>query len=146
EPEVTAYTAQILDPDKPDDGLALQRLRTDPSVEVLDRLDAQLANLRGLRPTPDSTLLGEGTRWAYYPWRRAIVAGLGPRGAPAGTARYGWTATAITSPHPSRTGSARCASGSPASASAMPSRTPWPPRDCVARFAWRTSITLSCRT
>ncbi|MCW2661775.1 MAG: hypothetical protein JWP83_2927 [Mycobacterium sp.] len=78
--EVTAYTAQILDPDEPGDDLVLQRLRADPTVEVLDRLDAQLANLRGLRPAPDSELLGEGTRWAYYPWRRAVVAVLGPRG------------------------------------------------------------------
>ncbi|GAB1812851.1 Rv1355c family protein [Mycobacterium sp. MUNTM1] len=77
---VTANSAQILDPDEPDGRLALERLRADPTVEVVDRLDAQLANLRGLNPAPDSTLLGEGTRWAYYPWRRAVVAVLGPRG------------------------------------------------------------------
>lgn len=77
---VTAYSAQLLDTDEPGDRLILERLRADPTVEVVDRLDAQLANLRGLRPAPDSTLLGEGTRWAYYPWRRAVVAVLGPRG------------------------------------------------------------------
>ncbi|MEE3753273.1 Rv1355c family protein [Mycobacterium intracellulare] len=77
---VTAYSAQILDSDEPGDRLVLDRLRTDPTIEVVDRLDAQLANLRGLHPAPDSTLLGEGTRWAYYPWRRAVVAVLGPRG------------------------------------------------------------------
>lgn len=77
---VTAHSAQILDPEEPGDRLVLDRLRTDPTVEVVDRLDAQLANLRGLHPPPDSTLLGEGTRWAYYPWRRAVVAVLGPRG------------------------------------------------------------------
>ncbi|MCV7442528.1 Rv1355c family protein [Mycobacterium paraense] len=80
EPEVTAYGAQILDPGEPDDGLVLQRLRDDPVVEFIDRIDAQLADLRGLRPAPDSELLGERTRWAYYPWRRAAVAVLGPRG------------------------------------------------------------------
>lgn len=77
---VTAYSAHILDTDEPGDRLILERLRADPAVEIVDRLDAQLANLRGLRPTPDSTLLGEGTRWAYYPWRRAVVAVLGPHG------------------------------------------------------------------
>lgn len=77
---VTAYSAQILDPDEPGDRLVLERLRADPTVEVVDRLDAQSANLRGLHPAPDSTLLGEGARWAYYPWRRAVVAVLGPRG------------------------------------------------------------------
>jgi molybdopterin/thiamine biosynthesis adenylyltransferase len=80
EPEVTTYSAHILDPDEPDDGLMLRRLRADPVVEVFDRLDAQLANLRGLRPAPDSELLGERPRWAYFPWRRAVVAVLGPRG------------------------------------------------------------------
>jgi molybdopterin/thiamine biosynthesis adenylyltransferase len=77
---VTAYSAQILDTDEPGDRLILERLRGDPTVEIVDRLDAQLANLRGLRPPPDSMLLDEGARWAYYPWRRAAVAVLGPRG------------------------------------------------------------------
>jgi molybdopterin/thiamine biosynthesis adenylyltransferase len=80
EPEVTAYSANILDPNEPDDAVVLQRLRADPTVEVVDRLDAQLANLASLRPTPDPELLGERTRWAYYPWRRTVVAVLGPRG------------------------------------------------------------------
>lgn len=78
--EKTAYTAQILDPDDPDDSLVLQRLRADPTAEFIDHRDTQLANLRGLRPPPDAALLAEGGRWAYYPWRRAVVAVLGPRG------------------------------------------------------------------
>ncbi|RAU91098.1 Rv1355c family protein [Mycobacterium colombiense] len=77
---VTAQSAQLLDTDEPGDRLILERLRADPTVEIVDRLDAQLANLRGLRPPPDSTLLDERARWAYYPWRRAAVAVLGPRG------------------------------------------------------------------
>lgn len=100
---VTAHSAQILDPEEPGDRLVLDRLRTDPTVEVVDRLDAQLANLRGLHPPPDSTLLGEGTRWAYYPWRRAVVAVLGPRG----FGRYDLIATGTTSPLRNRPGSAR---------------------------------------
>ncbi|OBA71862.1 hypothetical protein A5641_09860 [Mycobacterium sp. 1554424.7] len=80
EPEITAYSAEILDPDDPGDNLVLDRLRTEPTIEVIDRLDAQLANLRSLRPPPDSELLGERPRWAYYPWRRSVVAVLGPRG------------------------------------------------------------------
>lgn len=80
EPEVAAYRAQILDAEEPGDGLLLQRLRDDPGVQVIDRIDAQLANLRSLRPTPDADLLGERARWAYYPWRRTVVAVLGPRG------------------------------------------------------------------
>jgi molybdopterin/thiamine biosynthesis adenylyltransferase len=80
EPAVTAYTAQILDADAPDDSVVLRRLEADPSVEFIDRLDAQLADLARLRPTPGPELLGEPSRWAYYPWRRTVVAVLGPRG------------------------------------------------------------------
>ncbi|WP_297826948.1 Rv1355c family protein [Mycobacterium sp.] len=77
---VSAYSAQILDADASDGDLVLRRLRADPSVEFIDRLDTQLANLGGLRPTPHPELLTEPSRWAYYPWRRTVVAVLGPRG------------------------------------------------------------------
>lgn len=77
---VSAYSAQLLDPDAPDDDAVLRRLQADPGVECIDRLDAQLANLAGLRPTPGADLLAEPSRWAYYPWRRTVVAVLGPRG------------------------------------------------------------------
>ncbi|OBJ17001.1 Rv1355c family protein [Mycobacterium colombiense] len=80
EPGVIAYTAQLLDATEAQGELALRRLHADPSVEFIDRLDAQTANLRSLRPTPHPELLTEPGRWAYYPWRRAVVAVLGPRG------------------------------------------------------------------
>ena len=80
EPEATAYTAQILGPDEYADRAALERLRADPEVEFLDHRDAQLSCLRGLRPAPDDEVLAEPGRWAYYPWRRTVVAVLGPRG------------------------------------------------------------------
>jgi molybdopterin/thiamine biosynthesis adenylyltransferase len=83
EPDVTAHTAQILDPDGRDDGVVLQQLRADPTVEFVDHRDTQLVNLRSLRPPPHAELLAEGGRWAYYPWRRTVVAVLGPRGYPA---------------------------------------------------------------
>jgi molybdopterin/thiamine biosynthesis adenylyltransferase len=80
EPHVTAHSAQILDPDEPADGAVLQRLRADPSVEFIDQRDAQFASLRSLRPAPNPELLAERGLWAYYPWRRTVVAVLGPRG------------------------------------------------------------------
>ena len=58
----------------------LERLRADPTVEFLDHRDAQLRGLRSLRPAPDEDVLAEPGRWAYYPWRRAAVSVLGPRG------------------------------------------------------------------
>lgn len=77
---VSAYSAQILDPDAPGGDAVLRRLQADPGVACIDRLDAQLANLAGLRPTPGADLVAEPTRWAHYPWRRAVVAVLGPCG------------------------------------------------------------------
>jgi molybdopterin/thiamine biosynthesis adenylyltransferase len=80
QPDTTAYRAQILDPDQYADHAALERLQADPEVEFLDNRDAQLLGLRGLRPAPDGDVLAESGRWAYYPWRRAVVAVLGPNG------------------------------------------------------------------
>ncbi|OBF76586.1 MULTISPECIES: Rv1355c family protein [Mycobacteriaceae] len=76
----TAYTARVLDPTNTGDNALLDELRADPDIDFLDDHDAQLESLRALRPTPSDELLGEGRRWAYYPWRRAVVAVLGPRG------------------------------------------------------------------
>jgi molybdopterin/thiamine biosynthesis adenylyltransferase len=58
----------------------LEQLRADPAIEFIDHRDAQLAELRELLPSPDAELLDERCRWAYYPWRRAVVAVLGPLG------------------------------------------------------------------
>jgi molybdopterin/thiamine biosynthesis adenylyltransferase len=80
EPDVNAYRARILDPDEPADSSALQRLRADPNVEFIDHRDAQQAGVRTLRPRPDDELVAEPGRWAHYPWRRTVVAVLGPRG------------------------------------------------------------------
>jgi molybdopterin/thiamine biosynthesis adenylyltransferase len=80
EPDVNAYSAQILDPDAPADSSLLQRLRADPDVDFIDHRDGQLASLRSLRPAPDPELLAESGRWAYYSWRRTVVAVLGPHG------------------------------------------------------------------
>jgi molybdopterin/thiamine biosynthesis adenylyltransferase len=58
----------------------LQVLRVDPALQVLDRYLEQRAELEALRPPPSATLLDEGQRWVYYPWRRAVVRLLAPRG------------------------------------------------------------------
>jgi molybdopterin/thiamine biosynthesis adenylyltransferase len=79
EPVITAFSAEVLDPADPVDGVVLQRLRADPGVEFVDHSDGQRANLQSLRPRPDEELVAEPGRWAYYPWRRTVVAVLGPR-------------------------------------------------------------------
>ena len=75
-----SHTAVLLDPREPSDQAMLDELRADQRVAFLDEHQAQENALRRLRPQPDDAVLAEGIRWAYYPWRRAVVAVLGPRG------------------------------------------------------------------
>ena len=58
----------------------MDRLRADPVIEFIDHSDKQLDELRSMVPPPDPELVAEQCRWAYYPWRRTVVAVLGPRG------------------------------------------------------------------
>ncbi|MDT5166419.1 MAG: hypothetical protein QOC88_3313 [Mycobacterium sp.] len=80
ETTIAAFTATVLDAEDADHKAALEQLRTDPGVDFIDHREAQLAELRGLLPVPAAELLDERCRWAYYPWRRAVVAILGPQG------------------------------------------------------------------
>ena len=70
----------MLDSEDAADKRVLDQLRADPVIEFVDHRDTQLAELRGLLPAPDPELAAESCRWAYYPWRRAVVAVLGPQG------------------------------------------------------------------
>jgi molybdopterin/thiamine biosynthesis adenylyltransferase len=72
-------SARILDCEDADDRRVLEQLRAHPGIEFTDRMGEQVSCLQRLRPTPDPELLAEPARWAYYPWRRALVRVLGPR-------------------------------------------------------------------
>jgi molybdopterin/thiamine biosynthesis adenylyltransferase/nitroreductase len=74
-----AYSARILHSDIPRDITTLDRLRSDSHIEFLDRTTEFTSALQALRPTPGPDLLGEPMQWAYYPWRRTVVALPGPR-------------------------------------------------------------------
>jgi len=56
-PDGDACSAQVLDPDEPAARSVVQRLRADPDVEFINHRDAQLANMRSLRPPPDPELV-----------------------------------------------------------------------------------------
>src|SRR5699024_11081691 len=58
----------------------LAELRADPSVGFVDTATQQREALHELRPPLPEDVLAEPIRWAYYPWRRAAVAILGPGG------------------------------------------------------------------
>ncbi|MET4046947.1 MULTISPECIES: Rv1355c family protein [unclassified Rhodococcus (in: high G+C Gram-positive bacteria)] len=76
----TSWQAVILDETRHEDRELLDRLRSDPSIEILDRLAEQRAGLARLTPKPTTELVEEPMRWIYYPWRRTVVATLGPVG------------------------------------------------------------------
>lgn len=77
--DVSSSAAQILDATQDGDARLLAELRADPTVEFLDSWPNQSASLNRLRPPLDSEILAEAPRFAYYPWRRAVVKILGPR-------------------------------------------------------------------
>jgi molybdopterin/thiamine biosynthesis adenylyltransferase len=74
--DATSFRAELISDADPE----LDRLRTDPAVESIDRRAELFENLRGLAPSPPRDLLDEPTQWAYYPWRHVVVAVLGPKG------------------------------------------------------------------
>lgn len=57
----------------------LRVLREDPSLQFFDRFEEQRSELREIRPPVAQSILDEGQRWVYYPWRRAVVRLLAPR-------------------------------------------------------------------
>jgi molybdopterin/thiamine biosynthesis adenylyltransferase/nitroreductase len=57
----------------------LRVLREDPSLHVIDRLAEQREQLANMIPPPNAAVREEGSRWVYYPWRRAVVRLLAPR-------------------------------------------------------------------
>lgn len=77
---MTDCRATILDPDVEADRERLAELQDDPGIEIIDRVAEQSSALRCLLPKPDSEVLTEPHRWAYYPWRRTLVSILGPAG------------------------------------------------------------------
>jgi molybdopterin/thiamine biosynthesis adenylyltransferase len=68
------YAAQVFCEDAPDDQSALEQLRADPGVVVVDRISRHVAGME-----LDGELSAEPKRWIYYPWRRSVVRTLGPR-------------------------------------------------------------------
>ncbi|MBW4079020.1 MAG: Rv1355c family protein [Acidobacteria bacterium] len=57
----------------------LRVLREDPSLQLLDQFEEQRAQLDALVGLKPADVAGDGQRWIYYPWRRAVVRLLGPR-------------------------------------------------------------------
>jgi nitroreductase len=74
-----ARHALILDVTERAQREVLRVLREDPSLQIVDRFSEQREQLGQIVPAPPRSLLDEGQRWVYYPWRRAVVRLLGPK-------------------------------------------------------------------
>ena len=57
----------------------LRILREDSALQIIDRLAEQREQLGEIIPPVSKPLLNEGSRWIYYPWRRAVVRLLAPK-------------------------------------------------------------------
>jgi len=57
----------------------LRILREDSALQIIDRLAEQHEQLGEIIPPVSKPLLNEGSRWIYYPWRRAVVRLLAPK-------------------------------------------------------------------
>ncbi len=74
-----AWRPLILDMKTRSQREVLRVFREDPSLLIIDRLAEQHAELAKTLPPPTPSLLEDGQRWVYYPWRRAVVRLLAPR-------------------------------------------------------------------
>ncbi|SIR63554.1 Rv1355c family protein [Williamsia sterculiae] len=74
------FEITIFDPTVDDEVTALDELRSDPSITVVDLYPGQHEALTGLLPAPGDHLLDESARWVYYPWRSSVVRIVGPQG------------------------------------------------------------------
>lgn len=74
----SAFRPEILDESTQGDRDKMVELRGRPDIQFLDRLSGQKDALGALLPRASADLLDEPNRWVYYPWRRTVVALLGP--------------------------------------------------------------------
>ncbi|MGH3581357.1 MAG: Rv1355c family protein, partial [Mycobacterium sp.] len=58
----------------------LWQLRARPDIEFIDNLAGQRTALGKVTPAAAEDILAESPQWIYIPWRRSVLAMLGPRG------------------------------------------------------------------
>ncbi len=78
-PQYHAWKPLVLDVTTRAPREVLRVLREDSSLQILDRFEEQRLQLHALVDLKPANLDGDGQRWVYYPWRRAVVRLLGPR-------------------------------------------------------------------
>jgi molybdopterin/thiamine biosynthesis adenylyltransferase/nitroreductase len=54
-------------------------IREDSALQIIDRFAEQREQLAEIIPPVSDVIMTEGSRWVYYPWRRAVVRLLAPK-------------------------------------------------------------------
>ncbi len=54
-------------------------IREDSALQIIDRFAEQREQLAEIIPPVSDVIANEGSRWVYYPWRRAVVRLLAPK-------------------------------------------------------------------
>jgi nitroreductase len=72
------WRPEILDERQESDRVRLAELRADPRIDLIDTVPSARAELAKVLPAAGPELLEEALRWIHYPWRRTVVATLGP--------------------------------------------------------------------
>ena len=73
-----AHQAVVLSEDDSQDLVQLADLRSHPDVVIIDGSIGLRTELEQLQPALTPAELCAAPRWAWYPWRRTLVAVLGP--------------------------------------------------------------------
>jgi molybdopterin/thiamine biosynthesis adenylyltransferase len=73
------WQATLLDTENAEDRRVLTELRADPRIDFIDGWALQDASRRGLTHYVAGVETTDGTHWAYYPWRRAVISVLAPQ-------------------------------------------------------------------
>lgn len=76
--DLPAHRATILRTDRENDLIQLREIRESPSIEILDHAPVMAQELRRLGIDASDGDESELARWAFYPWRCALVSLLGP--------------------------------------------------------------------
>src|SRR6478609_495627 len=74
----SAHRAVVLSEDDSQDLVQLADLRSHPDVVIIDGSIGLRTELEQLQPALTPADLCAAPRWAWYPWRRTLVAVLGP--------------------------------------------------------------------
>ncbi|HUH72307.1 MAG TPA: Rv1355c family protein [Mycobacterium sp.] len=76
--EDEAYSAVILAEHVAGERNVLERLRATPGIEFIDQFNQGMTGRQEQAQSGVDHVVDDGRRWAYYPWRKAVISIAGP--------------------------------------------------------------------